>query len=242
MKTESLEAGRTSHQDLKAALAADVPDELLTLALTHPSAVGEGLERTLKSNQRLEFLGDAIVGAVAAEHFFRTRADLPEGTLTQYKAAAVRGSSLAKAALRLNLGEYLILGRGEESNGGRSRDTILADAFEAVVGAIFIAHGFEAARDFALLALAPEIETVAQRAVNVKNRLQETTQAIGLGTPIYETQQNGSAGPERFHAKVLLLREVRGEGRGKTKQEAECCAAEAALASLTESVEAGTTK
>lgn len=231
MKSESLEFANTLTQDLKTALGSDVPDDLLTLALTHPSAVGEGLERTLKSNQRLEFLGDAVVGAVAAEHFFRTRTDLPEGTLTQYKAATVRGSSLAKAALRLNLGAYLILGRGEEANGGRSRETNLADAFEAVVGAIFIAHGFEAARDFALRSLALEIETVEHRAVNVKNRLQETTQAIGLGTPVYETRQNG-AGPERFHARVLLLNEVRGEGHGKTKQEAECHAAEAALAEV----------
>lgn len=229
MSNEPSQPAGAPREDLLRAIAVEVPDELLTLALTHPSAVGEGIERTLKSNQRLEFLGDAVVGAVAAEHFYRTRADLPEGKLTQYKAAAVRGSSLFRAAQRINLGQHLILGRGEELSGGRARDTILADAFEAIIGAIFIAQGFEAARQFVLRTLAPEIETVAHRAVNVKNLLQETTQAIGLGTPIYETQQSGVAGPQRFHAKVRLLGEVRGEGRGRTKQDAECRAAETAL-------------
>jgi ribonuclease-3 len=223
--------------ELISCLGVEVPEELLTLALTHPSAVGEGEERTLKSNQRLEFLGDAIVGAIAAEHFYRTRAELPEGTLTQYKAASVRGSSLAKAARRLNLGKYLIVGRGEESGGGRDRDTLLADAFEAVIGAIFLAHGFETAREFVLRALAKEIENVGHIAVSVKNRLQETTQAIGLGTPVYQSEQVGPVGPGRFHAKVLLQGQARGEGKGKTKQDAESRAAEMALNEIESSVD-----
>ena len=149
----------------------------------------------------------------------------------------MRGSSLAKAARRLRLGEHLILGRGEESGGGRSRDTILADAFEAVIGAIFLSHGFEASKQFVLRALEKEIEDVAHHAVNVKNRLQETTQAIGLGTPTYETEQVGPVGPGRFQAKVLLQGEAHGEGTGKTKQEAECHAAEMALRSLQKTTE-----
>ena len=217
---------------LRQILGADVPDELLTLALTHPSAVGEGAARVLLSNQRLEFLGDAILGTVAAAHFFAAHPDLPEGTLTQYKAAAVRGSSLAKSARRLHLSDYLILGKGEESGGGRQRETILADAFEALVGALFLAQGFEAARTFILKALADEIASAGQNAVNVKNRLQEKTQAIGLGTPTYQTQDNGKAGEARFTAQVFLLDEPRGEGRGKTKQEAECQAAQTALDKL----------
>jgi ribonuclease-3 len=217
---------------LREVLGADVPDDLLTLALTHPSAAGEGAARVLQSNQRLEFLGDAILGTVAAAHFFASYPDLPEGTLTQYKAAAVRGSSLAKAAKRLNLSHYLILGKGEESGGGRQRDTILADAFEALVGALFLSHGFDATRTFILRALAEEISGAAQNAVNVKNLLQEKTQAIGLGTPIYQTQDSGKPDTERFIAQVFLLNEPRGEGRGKTKQEAECNAAQMALDGL----------
>lgn len=217
---------------LREVLGANVPDDLLTLALTHPSAAGEGAARVLQSNQRLEFLGDAILGAVVAAHFFASYPDLPEGTLTQYKAAAVRGSSLAKAAQRLHLSGYLILGKGEESGGGRKRDTILADAFEALVGALFLSQGFDAARTFILRALAEEISAASQNAVNVKNLLQEKTQAIGLGTPTYQTQDTGKSGEARFTAQVFLLNKPRGEGRGKTKQEAECQAAQAALDAL----------
>jgi len=143
-------------------LGADVPDDLLILALTHPSAVGEGIVRTLKSNQRLEFLGDTIVGAIVAEHLYRTEPNLPEGDLTQQKAAAVRGESLARAAKRLGLGEWLILGKGEEQSGGRARDTILADAFEAVLGAVFLSCGLDKARDFALRVLESELSSLSE--------------------------------------------------------------------------------
>ncbi len=214
---------------LRQHLHIEVADDLLALALTHPSAVGEGGERTVKSNQRLEFLGDAILGTVVAAYFYTAQPDLPEGTLTQYKAAAVRGSSLAKAARRLNLGDYLILGKGEDSSGGRRRETILADVFEALTGAIFLSDGFDAARTFVLAALAEEITAAAQNAVNVKNRLQEKTQAIGLGTPVYLTQDSGILGNERFTAQVFLKEQAHGAGRGKTKQSAECHAAQAAL-------------
>src|SRR5690349_11964269 len=122
MEQHETYANASGFDTLRQLLGTDVPDDLLTLALTHPSAAGEGAERTLKSNQRLEFLGDAILGAIAAEYFYTAQADLSEGTLTQYKAAAVRGSSLAKAARRLNLGDYLILGKGEDASGGRRRD------------------------------------------------------------------------------------------------------------------------
>lgn len=225
---------------LCAALGLQVGPELLTLALTHPSAVGEGPERIEKSNQRLEFLGDAITGIIVAEYFYQARPDLPEGTLTQYKAAAVRGSSLAKAAQRLDLGTYLILGKGEENGGGRKRDTILADAFEAVTGAIFLSQGFEAARTFVLKALSNEIKVAAQNAVNVKNQLQEKTQAIKLGTPVYHTEDTGESGRKRFFAQVFLLDALRGTGNGKTKQEAECEAARAALEDLGTSEDGGT--
>lgn len=213
---------------LRVLLQAEVDDELLSLAVTHPSAVGEGIARTLKSNQRLEFLGDTIVGAIVAEHLYRTEPNLPEGDLTQHKAAAVRGESLARAAKKLGLGEYLVLGKGEEQSGGRTRDTILADALEAVIGAIFLSCGLERARDFALRVLDDELASVAQRAVNVKNLLQERTQAIGLGTPKYQTAAK-SKGDKRFTSQVFLLDEARGRGEGKTKKEAEEQAAQRTL-------------
>jgi len=219
--------------ELCARIGAPVPHDLLVLALTHPSAVREGMERILLSNQRLEFLGDTILGMIVAEHLYRSNAELPEGVLTQHKAAAVRGKSLAQAAKRLDLGKYLYLGRGEAESGGRARDTILADALEAIIGALYLAHGLDTTRDFVLRALADEVAAVAQHAVNVKNQLQETTQAMGLGTPVYQSSPLGGAPHEcRFSSEVLLQGQVRGSGTGRTKKEAECHAAAAALAAL----------
>ena len=221
--------------ELCAKLGAVVPAELLILALTHPSAVGEGIERTLLSNQRLEFLGDTILGLIVAEYLYHSDITLPEGDLTQRKAAAVRRSSLAQAARRLELGKYLHLGRGEAASGGRNRDTVLSDGLEALIGALYLSNGLAPTRSFVLQALADELASVAHHAVNVKNQLQELTQAIGLGTPIYRTVPAGDSASERqFMAEVMLMGEVRGQGRGKSKKEAECAAAAAALEALTE--------
>lgn len=224
-----------SLQELREHLGADIPDELLELALTHPSAVGEGMERTLKSNQRLEFLGDAIVGATVAEHWYRTQSTLPEGELTQRKAAVVQKKSLAAAAAELKLEKWIRVGRGADAMRGRGRDAVTADAFEAIVGALFLAHGWEAARDFVLRALQSELETIAgtPQTANIKNLLQEYTQSVGLGTPIYQTiQSGGPAHARQFSSQVLLQDEVRGEGKGASKKEAECRAAQTALEQL----------
>jgi ribonuclease-3 len=217
--------------ELRAKIGVAVPDDLLELALTHPSVLGEGEERVFKSNQRLEFLGDVVVALVVAEHLYRGDATLPEGILTQRKAAAVRGSSLASAARRLGLGAYLRLGRGEEVSGGRKRETILADAFEALLAAIFLSCGLDEVRAFVLRALDAEIAAVAQNAVNVKNLLQERTQAVGLGTPRYQSTETGrdKSGAPLFTSQVLLDDGVRGAGTGRTKKEAEQNAAAVAL-------------
>ncbi|HEX8550419.1 MAG TPA: ribonuclease III [Abditibacteriaceae bacterium] len=234
-KTSTVDIDRTfSLPQLCEKLGVQVPDDLLILALTHPSALNAKAERTAKSNQRLEFLGDTVVALVVAEHLYRSDPNLPEGVLTQRKAAAVRGSSLAQAAKRLDLGAHLNLGTGEIAAGGRDRETILADAFEAVLGAIFLHAGFEAARDFVLRVLAPEIESVAARAANAKNSLQEHTQSIGLGTPSYETVQSGrdANGAPLFVARVVLSDGVYERGEGLSKQAAEQAAAAATLHAL----------
>ncbi len=224
-----------SFDELRLKLSSDVPDDLLMLAMTHPSAVGEGLERTLKSNQRLEFLGDAVVGAVVAEHLYRMGETLPEGELTQRKAASVRGETLERAARRLELGRWLRLGRGEETSGGRERGTILSDAFEALLGALFLSGGWECARRFALESLSQELSEIAGQSAgapfsSIKNLLQERTQAVGLGTPRYQTAQSaGSPQERRFTSQVFLQDEVRGRGVGRTKKEAESNAAQAAF-------------
>ncbi|MDF2440765.1 MAG: ribonuclease [Abditibacteriota bacterium] len=202
-----------------------IPEELLRLALTHPSAVGEGLERTLKSNQRLEFLGDTILGATIADALYRTQSELPEGELTQRRAAVVQKSTLARVARRLELGQWLILGRGESNSGGHARDTILADVVEALIAAVFLSGGWEAAQRWVLHIFADEIEAAGRDAVNIKNRLQEWTQANGLGTPKYETGEIAAAGQQRFSSQVVLGDTIYGHGRGGTKKEAECVAA-----------------
>jgi ribonuclease-3 len=221
--------------ELAQLLTEEIPAELLELAFTHPSSVGEGLERTLKSNQRLEFLGDAIVGAAVAEHWYRTQPNLPEGELTQRKAAVVQKKTLAAVAAQLNLDTLVKVGRGADAMSGRGRDAILADAFEALVGALFLAHGWEVARDFILRALEQPLKVVADtpQTANVKNLLQEYTQSIGLGTPTYHSKQiGGPAHALHFAAEVLLQGQVRGNGEGHSKKEAECRAAQTALEQL----------
>ena len=218
-------------EELKTRLALPVHDELLFLALSHPSSVGEGLERTLKSNQRLEFLGDALVGAIVAAYFYERESQLPEGELTRRKIAAVRQSALADAARRLYLGQYLSMGRGEDSAGGRARSSNLSDAFEALVGAIYLSCGFETTRDFVLKILEPELQTDPSRLIPAKNRLQELSQAIGLGTPTYKT---APISPKKhfFTSEVFLKGEKRGRGQGNSKKLAEENAALEALKTM----------
>jgi ribonuclease-3 len=222
--------------ELRKIIGYDVPDDLLNLALTHPSATGEGAARTLHSNQRLEFLGDVVVGCIVAEHLYRANVELPEGELTLRKAAVVRGDTLAIAAKRLQLGRFLHLGKGEEKGGGRERSTVLSDAFEAVIGAIYLSGGLEAARVFVERALETELKEAASTRTNdfgsAKNRLQEKTQAIGLGTPTYSCETRSENGAKVFSARVYLLLQERGYGTGKTKKEAEAQAALCALQAL----------
>ncbi len=217
--------------ELETRLGLKIPAELLQLALSHPSAVGEGLERTLESNQRLEFLGDALIRGIVAEHFYRTEPNLPEGQLTVRRIAAERREALGAAAVRLELGRFLRFGRGEGSDGGAERLSNLSDAFEALVGAIFLAHNWETTRDFVLKQLAPELASDPQTLVPFKNRLQELTQSIGLGTPRYQTAPI-RAHLHQFTSQVLLLDEVRGRGQGTSKKAAEEAAAQAALAAI----------
>ncbi len=217
--------------ELETILGLEIPAELLDLALSHPSAVGEGLERTLESNQRLEFLGDALVGAIVAAYFYESEPNLPEGQLTNRKIAAVRREALGAAAQRLELGRFLRFGRGEGIAGGADRLSNLSDAFEALAGAIYLAHGWEIAREFVLKNLAPELARDPSTLVPFKNKLQELTQAIGLGTPRYQTAAI-SAKSHRFSSQVMLLDEVRGRGQGASKKAAEEEAAKTALEAI----------
>ena len=204
---------------------------MLEIAVTHPSATGKGSARTLLSNQRLEFLGDALVGAIIAARLFMLHPDQPEGELTARKIACVRRDALAGACVRLDLGRFLILGAGAVLEGGRDLPSNQSDLFEALVGALYEAAGWSAARNFVERALEPELVGPALVLAPAKNRLQELTQSTGLGTPGYRTvATRGDAGP--FDSEALLGGEVVGKGRGSSKKAAEEAAAEAALRKL----------
>ncbi len=215
--------------------ALDLPElapDLLRQALSHPSYVREAGRSPHESNQRLEFLGDAILDAVVAQELYRRFPEMAEGWLTRAKAATVRTANLAKVARALDLGKYLLLGHGEEKSGGRSKTSVLADALEAVLGAIYLSAGWPAACRFVLTHLLDAINKVEGRTLqDAKTSLQELCQASTQSTPEYVTVS--STGPPHapvFEVEVRFDQRVIGQGKGRSKQEAEQAAADAALA------------
>jgi ribonuclease-3 len=220
---------------LQEALAYTFEDPaLLRRALTHPSYVNEHPEEE-RDNQRLEFLGDAVIDFVAAAWVYGTYTGFAEGRMTRLRAALVRTETLARLARDLKIGDALLLGHGEEEAGGRFRKPNLCDAFEAVVGAIFLDGGMEAARSFVEPLLAPVAQATLARASDqdAKSRLQEWSQGERKVTPRYRiVAERGPDHAKVFEAQVLLEDEVVGQGTGRSKQAAEQDAAEAALESL----------
>ncbi len=209
--------------------------ELLVTALTHSSYVQEQGAQAGPSNERLEFLGDAVLGLVIADYVFREFPDQAEGELTRVKAALVCEPTLAQCAREAGLGELVLLGAGEEENGGRDRPSILADTFEAVIGAIFLDQGLAAATEFILRWLEPVATALAEEGVqtNFKGALQELTQDITGETPQYVTiSENGPAHDKTFVVRVYFGGEPLGEGVGKTKKAAEQEAAKEAIEAL----------
>lgn len=196
-----------------------LPEQLLRRALTHPSYAYEHPEEG-ESNQRLEFLGDAVVNLAAAELLYELHTDWSEGELTKARAALVCEASLAQAAEAAGLGDALLLGRGEERTGGRARPSNLADAFEALVGAVYLASGFPVAAQL-VRELLPANPVGSSEGRDWKSELQEIAQRRGLGAPTYAVI--GESGPD--HDKRFIV-EARcgghtGRGEGKSKKEAE---------------------
>lgn len=208
---------------------------LLENALQHSSYANEHRGGGMRSNERLEFLGDAVLGVVTADYLFRKHPDLPEGDLTRLRAALVCEDSLHEVAQSLELGRYLKLGRGEEQGGGRRRPSILADATESVFAAVYLDGGMEAASELihrVLLDKGRE-EAVEERRRDFKTELQELVQRKSGSTLGYRLV--GSTGPDHakvFEAAVLLNGEVFSTGTGHSKKEAEQAAAGAALEKL----------
>jgi len=204
----------------------------LRQALVHSSYVNENPELEPESNERLEFLGDAVLGLVVAGELYATFPDQDEGKLTELRAHLVRRDTLAKAARRLELGDELLFGRGEEAGGGRGRPTNLAHAYEAVVGAVFLDGGFSGATRFVRRSLKVEFAAIAERAfpIDPKSRLQEISQSHYQTTPAYRLL--AASGPDharRYTVEVAIDGRALGTGEGSSKQQAEKEAARRAL-------------
>ena len=211
--------------------------ELLRAALYHSSYANEHRSEGIRSNERLEFLGDAVLGFVSAEHLFKKHPELPEGDLTRIRAALVCEESLHEVAQTLSLGDHLCLGKGEEQGGGRRRPSILADATESVFAAVYLDGGIEAARELIHRVLLDKEreEVVEERRRDYKTQLQELVQRKSGSTLGYE--MIGATGPDHakiFEAAVLLNGEPLSAGTGRSKKEAEQAAARAALEKLAE--------
>ena len=205
-------------------------------ALTHRSYLNEARRNSVSSNERLEFLGDAVLALVSAEMVYRERPTEPEGQLTRLRVALVRTSTLANFARDLHLGAYLRLGRSEAGLGGRDRESVIAAAFEAVLGAIYLDGGLAAAERFLDPLLHPALAraTAQQSIKDAKSRLQELAQGRLGVTPRY--QLVGADGPShdrRFVAEVLVGIHVAAQGEGRSKQQAEQEAAARALKDAT---------
>jgi ribonuclease III len=211
-------------------------ENLLRLALTHPS-VAHDQQQPIPHNQRLEFLGDSVLGLVLSRELYEKFPDADEGTLTKSRAKLVNAVALAAHGRALGLGAHLVLSRGEENTGGRERTSALADAFEALLGAIFLDGGFAAAREFVLREFAAEIGGLALPSgiENPKGELQELLQAKSPTAPVYELISTDGPDHERqFICAVLHDGAELARGSGKSKKAAESAAALAALTVLRE--------
>jgi ribonuclease-3 len=206
--------------------------QLLQAALIHTSYVNERPGRGLVSNERLEFLGDAVLGVVVAHRLFEVRPESAEGDLTVVRAWLVRQSTLARWARQVGLGPYLMLGRGESRSGGRDRPALLSRGFEALIGSVYLDGGLEGARDVLLPLVDRELQAgfSPQRAVDAKSRLQQVTQARFDQTPIYHiVDHSGPGHAPLFEVEVHAGPEVIARGSGHSKRAAQQSAAHAAL-------------
>lgn len=213
-------------------LGVHLDPELLVLALTHRSFAHEA--GGVPTNERLEFLGDTVLGLVVTEALYRRHPDLSEGDLAKMRAATVSQRSLAAIARELELGDYLLLGKGELATGGREKDSILSDTLEALFGAVYLTHGLETARGVVERLVDATLEVAADLGAGLdwKTSLQEIAARLDLGVPEYLCDSEGPDHARRFTARILLDGEVRGTGTGTAKKLAEQEAAADAYRSL----------
>jgi ribonuclease-3 len=219
--------------DLLDALEVDLPDDLLTLALTHRSYAYE--HGGLPTNERLEFLGDAVLGLTVTDELYHRHPHCPESDLAKMRAGVVNTQALAEVARSLTdqgLGAHLLLGRGELKSGGTEKSSILADSLESLLGAIYLHSGIEAARRVILRLFSELLD--AGGLLDWKTTLQELAAARGLGTVFYQVTATGPDHKREFTAVVVVMDNQYGSGIGRTKKEAEQKAAEKACQALTQ--------
>ncbi len=215
--------------------------ELLNTALTHSSYANENKMRNHENNERLEFLGDVVVNLIVSDYLYHHFPELPEGELTKKRATVVCESSLAFAARKINLGKYLLLGKGEETTGGRDRDSILGDAFEALTGAIYIDDGLISTQKFLLGMFEGEVIYAISKGnlfIDYKTELQEILQKKTKSKIEYKVEKE--VGPDhnkKFYMNVIVENKVIGSGMGRNKKEAEQMAAKQALYRIGERIE-----
>ena len=225
----------TNYAELRGALGDPVLDpELLERALTHRSYAYEN--GGLPTNERLEFLGDSVLGVVVTETLYRTHPDLSEGRLAKLRAAVVNARALAEVGRGIGLGQHIKLGRGEQSTGGRNKASILSDTVEAVLGAIHLSGGFEVSADVVHHLFDPLIVTASSMGAGLdwKTSLQELSAEHALGVPEYLIEDEGPDHAKTFTAQVRVGDGVYGNGVGRSKKEAEQAAAETAYGEIVE--------
>jgi len=207
---------------------------LMEQALVHSSYINESPGITT-SNERLEFLGDAVLGFIIAQELYQRLPQSSEGEMTELRSSLVRGDALSRLAKAISLGDYLYLGKGEEASGGRRKSANLAGAMEAVIAAIFLDQGLNATRDFILRLMGKELDKVLSQGIapDYKSQLQELIQARHQQTPTYQViEETGPDHDRRFSVEVRVGGTVLGRGSGKSKKSAEEEAARSALDQL----------
>ncbi len=205
---------------------------LLELALVHSSYINENPAKAPASNERMEFLGDAVLGLVITKNLYQKYPDSPEGDLTRFRSHLVRRETLADLARSIHLGKYLYLGNGEEAGGGRDKPANLAGAFEALIAAVYLDRGLDAAEEFIMKLFNPEIfkQSLIGTVTDYKSRLQERMQAEKQITPEYHlVSATGPDHDRQFTIEVKIKDMILGQGKGKSKKAAEMEAARVAL-------------
>lgn len=220
------------HRDLTQALGAEVDAQLLDIALTHRSFAYES--GGLPTYERLEFLGDSVLGLIVTAELYQRYPDLPESRLSPLRSGIVNTVALAEVARALGLGQHIKIGKGEESSGGRDKSSILADSLEALFGALYLDKGFEVTKSIILPLISPMIARALERGAGLdgKTALQELLAERSMGVPEYVVHDSGPDHDKDFVAEVVVNGKVVGRGEGKSKREAEQIAATLAFTLL----------